>query len=216
MSYTLYSYYRSSASFRVRIALHLKQLSFEYRPIHLLEDGGQQHKEEYRKLNPMGEVPCLIVDGVALGQSMAILQYLDATHPQPPFFPKDPMARARVIQACEIINSGIQPLQNLKVTQELEKMFGIDHDGQKKWIFTWVTRGFTGLERLISTTSGQFAFGDEVSAADIYIVPQVFAARRFQVDLSAYPNILRSNENCMKLEAFQKAFPDQQPDFPPA
>lgn len=209
----LYSYFRSSASFRVRIALHLKKIAFDYIPVHLLKNGGEQLKPEYRALNPSGHVPCLVHNDFALGESMAILNYLDHHWPQPVLFPQDPQDRARVIQLCEMINSGIQPLQNLKVLNELEKRFGLDQSQRNEWVVHWIQKGFEGFEQLLQKTAGQFCFGDNVTAADLYLVPQMVAAQRFKVDLNPFPNIRRIDAECNRLEAFKKAAPSAQPDF---
>lgn len=209
-----FSYFRSSAAFRVRIALHLKKVPHDYHAIHLLKNGGEQNQEEYRRLNPMGEVPAIAEDGFSLGQSMAILFYLDERYPEPLLFPREGQAKARVIQICEMINSGIHPLQNLKVLQELEKRYGVTQEGKESWVQYWIGRGFRSLETLLATTSGSYAFGGQVTAADLFVVPQIFTARRFKFDLSPFPIISRVGENCMKLEAFRKSEPGSQPDTP--
>ncbi|MBX3020299.1 MAG: maleylacetoacetate isomerase [Bdellovibrionales bacterium] len=209
----LYSYFRSSASYRVRIALHWKQLDFEYMPVHLVKDGGQQHSEAYRRINPMGHVPALDHDGFVVAESVAIIQYLDAIFPQHRLFPADPQAAATVTQLVEVINSGIQPLQNLKVAKALEGEFGLTTADSQRWIVRWIEDGFRNLERLLERTSGTYSFGGEISAADAFLVPQCFAARRFGVQLENFPVIARIEANATRLEAFKKAHPSAQPDF---
>ncbi len=209
-----YSYFRSSASFRVRIALNLKNVPYDYHAVHLLKDGGEQHQTAYRAVNPMGEVPSIVDGDFVLSQSMAILLYLDDKFPKPRLFPADPKTRARVVQFCENINSGIQPLQNLKVFHELEKRYGADQAGKESWAGLWINSGFASLEKQLATTAGTYAMGGDVTAVDLYIVPQVFTSRRLKVDLASYPIINRVTEACMQLEAFKKAEPSSQPDTP--
>jgi maleylacetoacetate isomerase len=208
----LYNYFRSSASYRVRIALELKNLKYEYRAVQLIKDGGEHNQASYRELNPMGEVALLIHKGARVGQSMAILLYLDDCYPTPPLFPKDPLAKAQVVQFCENINSGIHPIQNLKVLQELEKRFGIDQTGKDSWAGHWIQEGFKSLEKILKQSAGKYCFGNEVTAADCYLVPQFLNAHRFKLDVSPFPNISRICEAALATEAFKKAHPDHQPD----
>ncbi len=210
----LYNYFRSSASYRVRIALNLKGLSFVYRPVHLIKDGGEQNQKPYREVNPAGEVPTLIDDGFVISQSMAIIFYLDDKYPEPRLIPVEPKAKAKVIQLCEAVNAGMQPLQNLKVLQELESRFGVDQGGKDAWVQRWVTAGFESMEKALEKTSGTYCFSDHITAADCFLIPQVFTAKRFNVDMSNYPNISRINETCLNLDAFKKAHPMNQPDTP--
>lgn len=211
-SVKLYSYFRSSASYRVRIALYWKSIEFEYIPVHLLNEGGQQKQPEFKKLNPLGEVPCLVHGDKVLGQSMAILQYLDSVWPDPSLFPKDPFAKAKVIQLCEVVNCGIHPLQNLKVLQEIVGRWGVTPEGKVDWAAHWIRQGFVGLESLLIETAGRHAFGDTLTAADLFIVPQVFNARRFQVDMSSFPTIEKVEKEALQLEAFRRSLPSAQPD----
>jgi maleylacetoacetate isomerase len=206
----LYSYFRSSASYRARIALHWKGLPFEYLPVHLVKDGGQQLRPEYRAINPMGHVPALDHDGFLVAETMAILQYLDDIFPGKQLFPSDPREKALTIQICEIVNSGIQPLQNLKVTKMLDASAGkaISADFTKHWI----SNGMANLEKLLERTAGSFCVGDEVTAGDCFLIPQCFSSRRFGVAIEDYPHIARVEANAVKLEAFQKAHPEKQPD----
>lgn len=211
----LYSYYRSSCAYRVRIALHFKELEFEYRPIHLVRDGGEQLKSDYLALNPLGQVPCLVHNGKTLSQSMAILLYLDTVYPDKTLFPTDPFDRAQVMQLCEAINSGIQPIQNLAVLKALEADFGANGEAKGHWAHYWIARGFKAFERMLEKTAGDFCFGNKVSAADALLVPQVYNANRFKVDLTAYPKISEIWQRCETLEPFKKALPEVQIDAPP-
>ena len=208
----LYSYFRSSASYRVRIALHLKEVDFEYHPVHLLNDGGEQYKESYSQLNPSREVPTLIHNDVTLAQSMAILFYLDDQFPNPTLFPQESVARAQVIQLCECVNAGIQPIQNLKVLKKIGEQFELSQDQKNEWVRYWIERGFQGLEKLLEQHSGRYAYGDQITAADLFLVPQIFNARRFSVDMAPFPNLVKVEKNTKTLAAFEKAHPSQQPD----
>lgn len=212
--FTLYTYYRSSTSYRARIALHLKGLKFNSIPIHLLDGGGQQHKPEYRAVNPAGEVPTLLHNGNPLAQSFAIIEYLDELFPEPPLFPASPYDKARVRQICEHINCGIHPIANLKVQQYLTQVLAASEDQKNQWVKHWISEGMDALEKLLSKTAGVYSFGDTLTAADIFVVPQVFSSKRFGVTLEKYPTIQRINDQAMKLEAFNKAHPHVQPDTP--
>lgn len=213
-SFVLYNYYRSSASYRVRIALHLKNLPFEYRPVHLIKDGGEQHSTDYAQLNPSREVPTLIHNGKAIGQSLAILDYLERIAPSPRLYPASALERALVLQACEIVNSGSQPPINLRVQQLLVERFNATELQKEEWAQFWVRWGLESLEAFLKPHSGKYSFGDEVTAADCCLVPLMFTADRFKVSTSSYPNLERVAANCAALEAFKKASPPQQPDFP--
>jgi maleylacetoacetate isomerase len=209
----LYSYFRSSASFRVRIALHWKELPFEYVPVNLIRNQGEQHSVEFRRINPMGHVPALDHDGFLVTESVAIIDYLDSVNPTRRLFPADPRARATVLQICELLNSGIQPLQNLKVHKELETKYGLSKDQVVAWTHHWITVGFEGLERILEKTAGTYCFGGEVTAAECFLIPQCFAARRFGVRMQDYPLIERIEAAALKLAAFERAHPSAQPDF---
>ncbi len=211
----LYSYYRSSASYRVRIALHFKGIPFEYVPVHLTREGGQQNKADYRKINPMGHVPTLDHDGFLVAESLAIIDYLDHCSPERRLFPLEPRERAKVLQLCETINSGIQPLQNVKVTNYLEREIGQSKEEVGTWVNHWITDGLTNLEKMLEKTAGSYSFGGTVTAMDCFLIPQCFAARRFKVAIENFPLIAAVEANCLKLPAFQKAHPEKQPDFAP-
>ena len=209
----LYSYWRSSCSYRVRIALHLKGLDFEYRAVHLVKDGGEQKKADYLSLNPMGEVPCLVHKGHNLSQSMAIIEYLEL-FPNPSLLPTDPVDACRVRQICEHINTGIQPIQNLKVLQEIDRRFNVGGEGKAAWAGDWIARGFESLEKRVAQTAGTYCFGDTITAADLFLIPQVYNANRFSLDMDRYPTLKRINETCLEHDAFIKAEPSCQPDAP--
>ncbi len=214
MELKLYNYFRSSPSFRVRIALHLKGLEFEYIPVHLLNNGGEQHSLEYQKINPAREVPALWHEGAIISQSVAIIEYLDEAFPNPPLYPKEPHMRARVRQLCEIINC-THPLQNLKVLQFLEKELDVKEPKKIQWLTQWMQTGFQAYEDSVKPTAGQFSVGDQVTAADLFLVPQVLAAKRFNIDTTRYKLISRIDEACSNVEAFRKAHPTRQIDTPP-
>ena len=207
----LYSYWRSSASWRVRIGLHLKRVAYEYVPVNLVRDGGEQHKPDYAARNPMEQVPALeLDDGRLLSQSLAILEYLEETIATPPLLPRDPYLRARCRQLAELVNAGIQPLQNTGPQQRL-KALGVD---EVAWSRHFIAQGLTALAATAQATAGKFLVGDAVSLADICLVPQLYNARRFGVDLTQPPFALlgRVEAACLELEAFQLAQPDRQPD----
>jgi maleylacetoacetate isomerase len=213
-NFALYSYFRSSASFRVRIALNLKKISYEYRAVHLLNNGGEQHSSNYVALNPSHQVPTLVHDGRVIGQSMAIIDYLDQIHPEPALFPADPFDRALVIQACEVVNSGIQPIHNLKVLQELETRFGADQSQRDAWARKWIESGLEVLEVFLKPHAGAFAFGGLVSAADCFIAPHFANANRYKISLDSYPTLVRLCSTYDQHDAFIRASPAQQPDNP--
>ncbi len=210
----LYNYYRSSASYRVRAALNYKKLNYEYVPIHLVKNNGEQNTPEFRQLNPMGEVPCLVHGDHTISQSMAIFTYLDDIFPEKPLFPSEPYKKAKIIEFCEHINSGIHPIQNLKVLRKLEREFKIDEDKKMQWAAYWIVRGFQSLENMLRFTTDKYCFGNEVTAADMFLTPQVYNATRFQVDMSLFPLIENIEKNCLELDCFRDAFPGVQPDTP--
>ena len=213
----LYTYWRSSCSWRVRIALNLKGLDYERQPVHLVKDGGEQHSEWYRKINPQAQLPTLelahddLGGGTHLTQSMAIMMYLDRVHPEVPLLPTAPLLYAKVIQLAEIINAGIQPLQNLSVLQFLNKQ-----DPSKELSMSWarvaIQRGLEDLESLVADSTTQFLLTDTPTIAECCLIPQLYNARRFGCDLSKVPRLLEVEQVCERLEAFQQAHPSVQPD----
>lgn len=215
--YTLYGYWRSSASWRVRLVLASKGIAWADQPVHLVQDGGQQHADAHRARNPMRQVPVLAFerDGQThhLGQSMAIFEYLEARHPDPALVPGDLVQRAYARQMAEVVNSGIQPLQNLAVLQHLKGELSAD---AKAWARHFIHRGLVALEQLASQHAGTFLVGDSLSIADICMVPQLYNARRFAVDLDGLDTLVRVDAHCATLPAFIQAHPDQQPDAPAA
>ena len=212
MELILHGYWRSSSSWRVRIALNWKGLDYAQLPVHLVADGGQQHGPAHRAVNPMREVPVLSIDRQPLAQSIAILEYLEETCPDPPLLPRDPLGRARVRQMTEIINSGIQPVQNLRVLQRLGREFGLDPEQREAWARDWIDHGLQALDVLTGEHGGRYAFGDQVSFVDLCLVPQLYNARRFRVELDRYPRLLQLEDRLASLSAFQRAHPSQQPD----
>ena len=211
---TLYNYYRSSTSYRVRIALNIKNIEFKYVPVHLLNNGGEQFANSYKALNPMSEVPTLEDEGFIVGQSVAIIEYLEEQFPNPNLFPKDFQKKAKIRQFCENINSFLHPLSNLKVLKYLEDTHGYDQKQKEHWISHWYQKGLVALENWLQKNKGQFSFGDEVTVADCFLIPLVFTCERFNVDLSPYKNILLVNNRCLQLDVFKEAHPLRQIDTP--
>jgi maleylacetoacetate isomerase len=206
----LYSYFRSSAAFRVRIALNLKGLSYETIPIHLVKGGGQHKSAEYRAINPQMRVPALrLAEGDVLLQSLAIIEYLDETHPQPPLLPADPLPRAKVRAFAQIIACDIHPLNNSGTLRYLKDPLKHEQAEIDTWYHHWILAGFEALEAMIS---GPYACGSQVTLADICLVPQVYNARRLKVPLDRFPKIVAADAACLKLPAFDRARPENQPD----
>ncbi|MCW2309462.1 maleylacetoacetate isomerase [Rhodobium gokarnense] len=207
----LYSYYRSSAAYRVRIALALKGLSYDYRPVHLVAGGGEHLTPEYAAINPQKRVPTLeLDDGTCLIQSLAILEYLDERYPEPPLLPTDAETRAKCRAIAAIIGCDIHPLNNSSTLAYLKGPFGQDQDAVTTWYAHWVHQGFSAIEQLLG--EAPFCFGEAPGMADLYLVPQVFNARRFKVPLDAFPKIVAIDKRCADIEAFKAAHPDVQPD----
>jgi maleylpyruvate isomerase len=210
----LYSYFRSSAAYRVRIALNLKNLAYETMPVHLLRSGGEQLTAEYRKLNPDGVVPTLVDGDVVLQQSLAIIEYLDETHPQPPLLPSDPADRAYVRAVALQVACEVHPLDNLRVLRYLKHQLGVSEEAKNAWYRHWVENGFDSLEARLASEPrvGKLVFGDEPTLADLCLVPQIFNAQRFNIDTQRYPTIQRIYDYASGLDAFARAAPGAQPD----
>ena len=208
----LYTFFRSSAAFRVRIALNLKGLQYESAPKHFARN--EHRAEEYLTLNPQGLIPALAVDGVVLSQSLAIIEYLNDRHPQPPLLPADPLDRARVRSMALAIACEIHPLNNLRVLNYLRSELKQDDEGVGTWYRHWVSEGFSGLEQQAREFSagGRYCFGDAVSLADVCLVPQMFNARRFKTDLTPFPTLTGISAHLESLPAFAAARPEVQPD----
>lgn len=209
-----YGYFRSSAAYRLRIAFGLKGLAPDFIPVHLTRDGGQQKTSSYRDVNPQALVPSLLTDdGAVLTQSLAILEWLEETCPQPPLLPKDPVARAHVRAFAQVICCDIHPLQNLRVLQYLRAEYGQDQAGVEAWCRRWLGEGLAACEALVTRGGDhRFCFGDEPGLADVCLVPQLFSADRFGVDLGAMPRLRAIRAQCEALPAFAAAHPSRQPD----
>ena len=207
----LYSYFRSSAAYRVRIALNLKGLPYEMASIHLTKDGGQQHKPEFHAVNPQERVPALALStGEVLTQSLAIIEYLDEIYPEPPLLPADALERAKVRALAQIVACDIHPLNNLIALQYLKRALKHEQAEIDAWYHHWVIEGFNAIEAMIGP--GPYACGAHVTLADVCLVPQVFNARRLKIPLDAFPKIVAIDAACLKLPAFDKARPENQPD----
>jgi maleylacetoacetate isomerase len=209
----LYGYFRSSAAFRVRIALNLKKLDYESAFIHLRR--GDQRQPDFHSVNPQGLVPALETDGAVLVQSLPIIEYLDERYPAPPLLPSDPQDRARVRALAAVVACDIHPINNLRVLRYLHRPLGHDEAAVETWYNHWIAEGFGALEQMLAgdARTGAFCHGDTPGLADIALVPQVFNAYRYNsLDLAPYPTILRIYQTCLKLDAFAAAHPDRQPD----
>ncbi|HEY0465048.1 MAG TPA: maleylacetoacetate isomerase [Polyangiaceae bacterium] len=212
----LFTYWRSSSAYRVRIALGMKGLAYEPVSVHMLRAGGEQHFPDFRSKNPRGQIPVLELPGEAgqspvfLSQSLAIIEYLEERFPAPPLLPKEPLARARVRELAELINSGTQPFHNTSTINFLSEIApGFD---KQRWFEKFMTEGLQVLELRALELAGRFLVGDEVSIADVLLVPQLYATRRFGVSVEAYPTLLRIEAECLKLDGFASAHPDRQAD----
>lgn len=214
----LYGYWRSSSAYRVRIALNLKGLGFSQEAVHLVRDGGEQHRAEYRRLNPLGLVPALVHDERVIVESMAICEYLDEIFPEPPLLPETPSERARVRTLALGIACEIQPLNNLAVLRYLQAGLGADDEAVKAWYRHWIDRGFSAFEYWLDHDgyAGEFCHGDVPGLADCFLVPQVYNAERFDCDLGPYPRIREITARCREREEFVAAAPESQPDAPNA
>ncbi|MFK5979276.1 MAG: maleylacetoacetate isomerase [Rhizobiaceae bacterium] len=208
----LYSYWRSTAAYRVRVALNLKGIDYETHPIDLVKDGGMQHHTDYINVNPSELVPSLeLDDGTVLVQSLAIMDYLDAIKPEPALLPSDLITRAHVLGVAHTIAMDTHPVNNLRVAQYLGKTFGADGDAKRDWMVHWMEVGFRSIEPLL-TSNTPFAFDDKPGLADICITCQCYNAHRWGVDMMPFPNILKIEKNSLSLQAFIDATPEQQPD----
>jgi len=208
----LYTYFRSATSFRTRIALNIKGIEYEPCYVHLRK--GEQHDPAYLKLNPGHCVPTLVDGDNVLIQSPAIIEYLEETHPEPPLLPTDPVERARVRAIAMAVAVDIHPIDNLRVLNYVRDAFGQDEEGIQRWYNHWIAEGLERVEAMLADDprTGTYCHGDTVTLADVYLVPQVFGARRFGYDTAQHPTITRVFDACMKLEAFDRAQPSKQPD----
>jgi maleylacetoacetate isomerase len=214
MALRLYTYWRSSAAYRVRIALAVKGLEYEAVPRHLLRGGGEQRSAGYLAMNPQGLVPALEHDGQVVTQSLAICEYLDEIHPRPPLLPADPLGRAAVRAMALAVACDVHPLNNLRVQQYLRGELGQDDETVARWTRHWIDRGFVALEQLIARHTGDWrhCYGSSVTLADVFLVPQVYNARRAQLDLSPYPRLTAVVQHLESVPAFAAARPEAQPD----
>jgi len=210
----LYTFFRSSASYRVRIALNLKGLDYEQLPIHLRRGGGEQLTSAYKAINPQGLVPTLEDGGRSIPQSLAIIEYLEERYPEPPLLPGDPAGRATVRGMALIIACEIHPLQNLRVLNYLRNELKHEEEDVNRWARHWITLGLLALEQMVTEVPkrGKFCFGDAPSLADVVLIPQLYNARRFGCDLSGIPSLVQIDANCGALPAISKAAPENQPD----
>ncbi|WP_191287405.1 maleylacetoacetate isomerase [Aliiroseovarius zhejiangensis] len=209
---TLYGYWRSTAAYRVRIALNLKGISVAHVSVHLVKDGGQQHTPAYVAKNPTHLVPSLELEGgTVLTQSLAIIDYLEAIQPDPALLPSDPVARAKVLAAAHVVAMDIHPVNNLRVVSHLADTFGADVEAKRQWMCHWMDTGFEALEQMVRKDT-RFSFADTPSLADICLVAQYYNARRWGLDLTPYPRLTEIEETCLALPAFADARPEAQPD----
>ena len=207
----LYTYFRSSAAFRVRIALNLKGLAYDPVFVHLAR--GEHRKPEYASVDPQALLPTLVDDGQALSQSLAIIEYLEEKHPEPPLLPRDPLGRARVRSLSLLVACEIHPLNNLRTLQHLKRALGQNEEQINAWYRHWIADGLAKLEAdLARGGTGRFCHGDAPTMADCCLVPQIFNAKRYQSDLAPYPTLMRIFDACMQLAAFDRAQPSKQPD----
>lgn len=208
----LYSYFRSSAAYRVRLALALKDLSADVIAVHLLKNGGEQHSPSYKQIHTGALVPAMIDGDVVLTQSLSILEYLEERFPTPALLPEDTAQRALIRAFCLSIACDIHPLNNLRVLQYLTQTLELNESQKDAWYAHWIHLGFASLEQQLQHSNGQFCFGEHATFADCCLIPQVYNAYRFHLDLSAYPKIQAIYRHCTALAAFQQAAPDAQPD----
>lgn len=207
----LYSYFRSSAAYRVRIALNLKQIAYEIQPVHLVKN--EQQQANYVALNPSQLVPTLIDQDQALSQSLSILEYLEEQYPEKPLLPKDVIERAQVRAFAQVIACDIHPLDNLRVLKYLKNDLAVSDEQKNQWYQHWIIEGFKSLEKQLQHSNGKFCFGTQATFADCCLIPQVYNAKRFKIELSAFPKIESIYQHCLTLPAFLHAAPEQQPDW---
>jgi maleylacetoacetate isomerase len=214
LSLELYSFWRSSASYRVRIALNLKALPYVLHGVHLTKDGGEQWQAAYRAVNPQSRVPTLVHDGQRISQSLAIIEYLDEVFPGTRLIPKDPVDRATVRMLAQIIACDVQPMQNTSTTKYLKDELKLGDEAINAWLREWITRGLAAYDAQVARdpVHGRFSHGDTPTMADCCLVPQLYAAQRFGVDPAKYPRLALIGESCAALPAFQQAHPSKQPD----
>ncbi|RUO57839.1 maleylacetoacetate isomerase [Pseudidiomarina insulisalsae] len=208
----LYGYWRSSASYRARIALNFKQLEYNYMPVHLLKEGGQQHQQAYRQLNPNGLVPTLVDGQVILHQSLAIIEYLEEKYPERSLLPGTPRQRGAIRALALDLSSELQPLINLRVQQYLKQQLNVSDDQKQMWLEHWFKESFTAFEKNLEEVAGNYCVGDDFSLADVCLVPQVYSAKRFGINLESYPLLYAINERLSELNFVAAAHPDEQPD----
>jgi len=211
----LYSYYRSTTSYRVRIALNFKELDYNIIPVHLIKDGGEQHKTEYKSINPQGSVPTLIDNETTISQSMAIIEYLEEKYPSPALLPKDIEQRSYVRQISNIIACDIHPVNNLRILKYLTNELEISENKKSEWYKHWINESFKSLEEIIKTSpfkTSKYCCGDQVSMADMCLIPQIYNAHRFNISMENYPILAAIEDNCLSHPAFIKATPENQPD----
>ena len=214
MDRILYDYFRSSAAYRVRIALNIKKLDAKQHSINLKPGEDGQHTAEYQKINPQGRVPYFVDGDFELGQSPAILEYLEESYPTPALLPESIQDKAYVRQLAAIIGCDVHPLNNLSVLKYLKAEFNAEQSAISKWYSTWIIAGFSAFEALLVSrnSNGLFCFGNSATLADLYLIPQVYNARRFKVDLTEFPTITSIEAHCLTLDSFIKAVPEAQPD----
>ena len=212
----LYGYYRSSATYRLRIILNAKGLDWDYQAVNLLE--GEQRAAEFKALNPLGLVPILDTGDATLAQSPAIAEYLEEQHPEPALLPPDPIDRARVREMMHAVGCEVHPLQNLGVLMYVKESYSLDDAAVQAWGQKWIDRGFSALETLARERSsdGRFSYGDSLTLADVWLIPQLFNSHRFDMDLAPYPTLVGIDQHCQTLDAVEAAHPSRQPDAPNA
>ena len=210
----LYSYWRSSAAYRVRIALNLKGLDYEVVPVHLLKDGGEQYQAEYQSINPQGIIPTLVDGDISIGQSLAIMDYLEESYPEPALYPQSIAGRAFARQCALVVACDIHPLNNLRVLKYLKRSLDQDDEARNTWYHHWVRTGFTALEQLLNNRNrqGPYCLDGQVTIADACLIPQIYNARRFEIAMDHFPTLAGIEQACMELEAFQQAAPENQVD----